>query len=94
MWYTIHLVRKVSIFTNYYKRGVLKNMEAVNTCFESVDSLLGPGDERFFGMGFRKAQQSISNVEICPNLNREEYKGKIIAKASLWYPTDWSKKDE
>lgn len=68
-------------------------MEVVNTCFKSVDSVLGPGNERFFGMGFRKAQQIITNVEIYPRIKEDNNQGKINAKASLFYPNDWSKKE-
>ncbi len=57
--------------------------------FQSIDDLLGLHAKRFFGTGFRRITQSLSEGIILNQNGR----GKIQALASIQYPEDWSKKD-
>jgi hypothetical protein len=56
--------------------------------FESMDDLLGPRAQRFFGDGFRRVEHAIGDVVV----TSVEGAGSARATAALDYPADWSKK--
>lgn len=58
-------------------------------CRMTVDDYLGPGDRRFFGKGYKRADQKISSIRIDAGKGGN---GTISARASVTYPTDWSRK--
>jgi hypothetical protein len=58
-------------------------------CRLSVDDYLGPGERRFFGKGYKRADQKIWNIHIDVEKGGN---GTARARASVKYPTDWSRK--
>lgn len=57
----------------------------------SVDDILGPREQRFFGKGFQKVNHLIKDIEI---INNDDGKGLVKAKATILYPSNWSKKSD
>jgi hypothetical protein len=57
--------------------------------YDNVDDYLGPRENRFFGDGFKKVTQRVSEVHVEPRMDGT---GFIRAKAGLTYPSDWSLK--
>lgn len=57
--------------------------------FGTLDACLGPGSVRFFGAGYKRVGQSLSQLDVdgvtVPGAG-------VTALASLSYPTDWSRK--
>lgn len=52
----------------------------------SIDDHLGPRERRFFGEGFKRVQQTLSNIEIGEN--------EIRATAGVVFPREWSRKGD
>ncbi|MEU9069055.1 AvrD family protein [Streptomyces sp. NPDC048109] len=55
----------------------------------TVDDYLGPGDRRFFGRGYKRADQTVRDLRMETDA---EGTGHVSARASVTYPTDWSRK--
>ncbi|MFF8732692.1 AvrD family protein [Streptomyces sp. NPDC015171] len=55
----------------------------------TVDDYLGPGEKRFFGAGYKRAEQTLRDIvlEVGPDGD-----GTVRARAAVRYPEDWSKK--
>ncbi|WFB09901.1 hypothetical protein LRS74_24805 [Streptomyces sp. LX-29] len=57
--------------------------------FTSLDACLGPGDERFFGSGYKRVGQNLADV----TAGGPAVPGAlVVARAGLSYPLDWSRK--
>jgi hypothetical protein len=54
--------------------------------YDTIDDHLGPATGRFFGTGFRRVSQRITDVVV------EQAAGTITAQAGITYPADWSTK--
>ena len=52
--------------------------------FENIDDYLGPSEARFFGSGYRRAEYDLGPVR--------QDGGAFRGVASIFYPSDWSKK--
>jgi hypothetical protein len=50
----------------------------------TVDDYLGPGENRFFGKGYKRVEQRLTDIHVEP--------GCVRARASVRYPDDWSRK--
>jgi hypothetical protein len=57
----------------------------------SIEDYLGPGDNRFFGMGYRRVQYHVSNIVATP-ANVPDAGAR--ATITVQYPRDWSKKKD
>ncbi|TVL89913.1 AvrD family protein [Streptomyces sp. SAJ15] len=57
--------------------------------FTSLDACLGPGDERFFGSGYKRVGQYLSDVTASGSA---ALGALVVARAGLSYPLDWSRK--
>ena len=55
----------------------------------TVDDYLGPGDRRFFGKGYKRADQQLHQIRLEPTADGS---GTARARAQVGYPTDWSRK--
>ncbi|MET7802849.1 AvrD family protein [Streptomyces decoyicus] len=55
----------------------------------TVDDYLGPGERRFFGQGYKRAEQRLSDISVGV---RPDGKGFARGAASVLYPADWSRK--
>ncbi|GHG97519.1 AvrD family protein [Streptomyces rubradiris] len=55
----------------------------------SVDDYLGPGDNRFFGAGFRRIRHALRGITVT---SPAPGAGRLRATAALSYPPDWSAK--
>ncbi|WP_330301274.1 AvrD family protein [Streptomyces sp. NBC_00503] len=55
----------------------------------TVDDYLGPGDRRFFGKGYKRADQNLRSIRI---ETTGDGKGHVTARAAVSYPDDWSRK--
>ncbi|MFD8756928.1 AvrD family protein [Kitasatospora sp. NPDC059577] len=55
----------------------------------TVDDYLGPGEKRFFGEGYKRARQRLSDIRV--GVGRDGT-ASVRALASVSYPDDWSKK--
>jgi hypothetical protein len=55
----------------------------------SVDDYLGPGETRFFGSGYKRAQQSLTQLRIDTGATGA---GTVRGRAAVRYPADWSRK--
>ncbi|MFE9426389.1 AvrD family protein [Kitasatospora sp. NPDC006697] len=53
--------------------------------FDSIDDYLGPGEGRFFGGGYRRAEYAFDGVTVDPQAGS-------LASLSIGYPADWSRK--
>lgn len=58
---------------------------------ETVDDYLGPGERRFFGKGYKRAEQRLTDIDLATG---PEGKGFVRARASVGYPSDWSRKGQ
>ncbi|MER0244312.1 AvrD family protein [Streptomyces sp. HSW2009] len=57
--------------------------------FRSLDACLGPGDQRFFGSGYKRVGQQLFDL----HTDGSAMPGATItARAGLRYPQDWSRK--
>jgi hypothetical protein len=61
----------------------------VKTRRRTVDDYLGPGERRFFGWGYKRADQIVRDLRTETDA---EGTGHVSARASVTYPTDWSRK--
>lgn len=57
--------------------------------FDSLDACLGPGSSRFFGSGYKRVGQTLSELECDGSM---EPAAGVRALGSLSYPPDWSRK--
>ncbi|MFI9269346.1 AvrD family protein [Kitasatospora sp. NPDC052896] len=57
----------------------------------TVDDYLGPGERRFFGGGYRRAEQRLADIRLTPG---PDGGGTGSARASVGYPQDWSRKGD
>ncbi|MFE6051075.1 AvrD family protein [Kitasatospora sp. NPDC056446] len=55
----------------------------------TVDDYLGPGEKRFFGEGYKRARQRLTDVRVGPG---PDGTATVTALATVRYPDDWSKK--
>ncbi|MHB8254447.1 MAG: AvrD family protein [Acidiferrobacter sp.] len=55
--------------------------------YENIDKILGDGEHRFFGNGYRCVQSIIKNLAFGAN-----GLGGLNGRVSVRYPDDWSKK--
>ncbi|GHF69211.1 hypothetical protein GCM10018790_53990 [Kitasatospora xanthocidica] len=55
----------------------------------TVDDYLGPGEKRFFGEGYKRAHQRLTDIRVSGG---PDGTGSVRALASVRYPDDWSKK--
>jgi hypothetical protein len=58
---------------------------------ETVDAYLGPHEKRFFGKGYKRAQQRLTDISLVSGPGE---KGFARGRASVSYPSDWSKKGD
>ncbi|MFB7669350.1 AvrD family protein [Kitasatospora sp. NPDC056138] len=56
---------------------------------ETVDDYLGPGERRFFGSGYRRAEQRLTDIQV---VSQADGTGTVHARGSVDYPADWSRK--
>ena len=54
--------------------------------YATIDDQLGPAAGRFFGTGFRRVSQRITDAVV------DQVSGTITARAGITYPADWSTK--
>lgn len=59
--------------------------------YRSIDDYLGPGDSRFFGSGFRRAEYEVTDIAVRAGAIPEP---EIRAWIGVRYPSDWSTKAE
>jgi Pseudomonas avirulence D protein (AvrD) len=57
---------------------------------DTIDDLLGPARDRFFGSGYRKVDHRLRDVEI---ETRADESARVSASATVGYPIDWARKD-
>jgi hypothetical protein len=57
----------------------------------SIEDYLGPGDNRFFGMGYRRVHYHVSNIVATPSNVAD---AGARATVTVQYPRDWSKKKD
>ncbi|MFD8707645.1 AvrD family protein [Kitasatospora sp. NPDC059648] len=55
----------------------------------TVDDYLGPGEKRFFGEGYKRAEQRLTDIRVGVG---PEGVGHVRARAGASYPDDWSRK--
>ncbi|MFF2144533.1 AvrD family protein [Kitasatospora sp. NPDC058190] len=55
----------------------------------TVDDYLGPGERRFFGSGYRRAEQRLTDIVVG---SQADGTGTVRARGSVDYPADWSRK--
>lgn len=55
----------------------------------SADDYLGPGANRFFGAGYKRAEQRLTRITVTAG---PDGAGAAEAAASVTYPADWSRK--
>jgi hypothetical protein len=55
----------------------------------TVDDYLGPGERRFFGKGYKRAEQELTGIGISQDTDGN---GMVRAHARVTYPSDWSRK--
>ncbi|HEU5160772.1 MAG TPA: AvrD family protein [Streptosporangiaceae bacterium] len=65
--------------------------KATYSSISSIDDVLGPGEERFFGAGFKRAEHSLTAVQIT-GADGVDRLGSVAARAAVGYPADWSRK--
>ncbi len=52
-----------------------------------IDEILGLGEKRYFGAGYKQVKHDICNIHIDPERKR------FNAEVSIYYPTNWSNKE-
>ncbi|KUN95405.1 AvrD family protein [Streptomyces caeruleatus] len=57
----------------------------------TVDDYLGPGEKRFFGAGYKRADQILGDIALDVGPDGD---GTLRARASVRYPQDWSRKGQ
>ncbi|MGW5847843.1 AvrD family protein [Streptomyces sp. NPDC055254] len=57
----------------------------------SIDDYLGPGDQRFFGEGFKRGVHEVGEIVVGHD---ESGTGYVRGRASVAYPSDWSRKGD
>jgi hypothetical protein len=57
--------------------------------YGSIDDYLGPGENRFFGRGYRRAEYQVGDIEVTPANDSD---GGARATITIRYPVDWSTK--
>jgi hypothetical protein len=57
--------------------------------YASIDDILGPAAQRFFGDGHRRVRQMLRNVAVDGDVDRGH---RVRGCASVFYPADWSVK--
>lgn len=64
-------------------------MNQTQLLYESIDDYLGPGENRFFGRGYRRAEYQVGDIVVTPatDLGRG-----VRASITIHYPADWSTK--
>jgi hypothetical protein len=77
-----------------YSKPALSTLPADATAaqkisYTSVDDVLGPGEHRFFGTGYKRAEHRLTAIRISGGAGP----GKVEAHAAVGYPADWSRKD-
>jgi hypothetical protein len=55
----------------------------------NADDYLGPGAQRFFGAGYRRAVQRLTDLTVTVGA---EGRGTVAGRAAVAYPADWSRK--
>ena len=65
-------------------------MRTAGIQFEWIDDCLGQAAKRYFGEGFKKVTQQVTDVSV----GLADGTGFVHAKASLDYPADWSQKSD
>jgi hypothetical protein len=60
----------------------------LSTTGATIEQVLGPGDARYFGRGFQRVTQVLTDVAI----GSDRITGTVSATARVDYPTDWSTK--
>jgi hypothetical protein len=55
----------------------------------TVDDYLGPAERRFFGQGYKRAEQRLTGISVG---TRPDGKGFARGRAAVRYPDDWSRK--
>ncbi|MBD0695955.1 AvrD family protein [Streptomyces sp. CBMA123] len=55
----------------------------------TVDDYLGAGERRFFGSGYRRARQRLTDIRIS---SQADGTGTVLARGAVEYPADWSRK--
>ncbi|RFC71506.1 AvrD family protein [Streptomyces sp. AcE210] len=56
---------------------------------KTVDDYLGPGEKRFFGKGYKRAEQRLEDITVETS---PDGAGVVRCRASVRYPQDWSRK--
>ncbi|MDG6106916.1 hypothetical protein Daura_28310 [Dactylosporangium aurantiacum] len=54
-----------------------------------IDDYLGPGAHRFFGAGYKRAEQRLTDIAVTAG---PDGAGTVEASAAVSYPADWSRK--
>ncbi|MEV7596085.1 AvrD family protein [Kitasatospora sp. NPDC089797] len=63
--------------------------EQTRTHRATVDDYLGPGEKRFFGEGYKRADQRLTDIRVGVG---PDGVGHVRARARVRYPDDWSRK--
>jgi hypothetical protein len=57
--------------------------------YRSIDDYLGPGETRFFGRGYRRAEYQVGDIVVPP---ADDAGSQTRATVTIRYPADWSTK--